>query len=94
MSTPPMNTTDLHPGQPADTKAFIFLVLVALFAVLFNLGGRPIEAKDYVRYPEIGREILEYNDWVLLHLNGSLYVDKPPLHFWLTACSYISITSL
>jgi 4-amino-4-deoxy-L-arabinose transferase-like glycosyltransferase len=88
VSNHPVNTSDLQPGKPADTKAFIFLILVALFAVLFNLGGRPIEAKDYVRYPEVGREILEYNDWVLLHLNGSLYVDKPPLHFWLIAGSY------
>jgi len=83
-----VNTTELHPKAPADKKAFIFLVLLALFTVSFNLGGRPIEAKDYVRYAEIGREILEQRDWVMMYLNGSIYVDKPPLHFWLIAGSY------
>jgi hypothetical protein len=48
MSYHPVNTTDLHPKKPADRKTFIYLILIALFAVSFNLGGRPIEAKDYV----------------------------------------------
>ena len=88
MSNHPVNTTEPYPKAPVDKKAFIFLVLIALFTVSFNLGGRPIEAKDYVRYAEVGREILEYHDWVMLYLNGSIYVDKPPLHFWLIAWSY------
>ena len=88
MSNHPVDTTNPHPKDPADRKAFIFLILIALFAVSFNLGGRPIEAKDYVRYAEVGREILEYNDWVMMYLNGSIYVDKPPLPFWLIAWSY------
>lgn len=41
-----------------------------------------------MRFAEIGREILEIGDWVMMHLSGEIYVDKPPLHFWNIAISY------
>jgi len=88
MSANSVDTPDLPAGNSAGKKALIYLIAIALFAVLFNLGGRPIETKDYLRYAEVGREILEFDDWVMLYLNGSIYVDKPPLHFWLIALSY------
>jgi 4-amino-4-deoxy-L-arabinose transferase-like glycosyltransferase len=88
MSNNSVDTPDLLAVNSAGKKALIYLIAVALFAVLFNLGGRPIETKDYLRYAEVGREILELSDWVMLHLNGSIYVDKPPLHFWMIAWSY------
>ncbi len=69
-------------------KALAYLVLLALFALLFNLGGRPIEFKDYLRYAEVAREILQFDDWVMMHEQGKIYVDKPPLQFWLTATAY------
>jgi 4-amino-4-deoxy-L-arabinose transferase-like glycosyltransferase len=36
-------------------------------------------------YAEIGREMLVSGDWVTPHLNGSVYLNKPPLLFWLVA---------
>ncbi|MGB5746668.1 MAG: glycosyltransferase family 39 protein [Desulfobacterales bacterium] len=65
-----------------------FLILFGGFAIFFNLGGRGVENKDYLRYPEIAREILEFNDWTMLRHQGEIYVDKPPLHFWLIAGTY------
>jgi 4-amino-4-deoxy-L-arabinose transferase-like glycosyltransferase len=26
-------------------------------------------------------------DWVLMHINGRIYADKPPLFFWLIGLS-------
>jgi len=71
-----------------NTKLLLFLILFSLFSVLFNLGGRSLENKDYLRYAEIAREILELDDWVMLHENGNIYVHKPPLHFWKIAGAY------
>lgn len=72
-----------------STRYFLaFLILFGGFAIFFNLGGRGVENKDYLRYPEIAREILEFNDWTLLRYQGEIYVDKPPLHFWLIAATY------
>ena len=65
-----------------------FLILFGGFAIFFNLGGRGVENKDYLRYPEIAREILELNDWTILRYEGEIYVDKPPLHFWMIAGAY------
>ena len=75
--------------SPGSRKPFlVFLVLFGLFTLFFNLGGRSLENKDSVGHPEIAREILESKDWIMLHENGKIYVDKPPLHHWLTALSF------
>ena len=66
----------------------IFLILFGCFTIFFNLGGRALENKDYFKYPEIAWEILESNDWTILRSEGEIYVDKPPLHFWLIAGMY------
>jgi 4-amino-4-deoxy-L-arabinose transferase-like glycosyltransferase len=72
----------------ANTRYLLFLIGFGLFTLLFNLGGRSLENKDTVSHPEVAREILESGDWVMLRQNGDIYVDKPPLHFWLAAISY------
>jgi 4-amino-4-deoxy-L-arabinose transferase-like glycosyltransferase len=59
-----------------------------MFALLFNLEGRSLENKDSVSHPEVAREIVESHDWVMLHQNGNIYVDKPPLHHWLSALCF------
>lgn len=78
------------PGQaaPFERCFYVMLLVFTVFALFYSLGGRSIENKDYLRYAEISREILEYDDWVVLHRNDRLYVHKPPLHFWLMALSY------
>jgi 4-amino-4-deoxy-L-arabinose transferase-like glycosyltransferase len=69
-------------------RLLFFLILFGSFAIFFDLGGRAAENKDYLVYPEVAREILEFGDWTMLRHEGEIYVDKPPLHFWLIAGSY------
>lgn len=71
-----------------NQKYLLFLVIFGVFALFFVLEGRSLEHKDSVRFAEISREILEFNDWILLRLGGRIYPDKPALHFWLTAFLY------
>ena len=40
---------------------------------------------DEPRYAQVAREMLETDDWVVPHLNGIVYDQKPPLYFWLVA---------
>jgi 4-amino-4-deoxy-L-arabinose transferase-like glycosyltransferase len=66
--------------------------LSALFAVcaaiwLVGLGFRGLFNPDEGRYAEIPREILASGDWVIPHLNGLVYIEKPPLQYWATAIS-------
>ncbi len=52
------------------------------------LGVRPLFNPDEGRYAEIPREMLAGGDWIIPHLNGLAYIEKPPLQFWITALSF------
>ncbi|GAG35320.1 unnamed protein product, partial [marine sediment metagenome] len=45
-------------------------------------------APDEPRYAEVAREMFEGGPWLVPHLGGEPYADKPPLYFWLLAGSY------
>jgi 4-amino-4-deoxy-L-arabinose transferase-like glycosyltransferase len=68
----------------------LYLGLSALLAVVWlaTLGGRPLFNPDEGRYAEIPREMLSGGDWVIPHLNGLDYIEKPPLQYWATALMY------
>jgi 4-amino-4-deoxy-L-arabinose transferase-like glycosyltransferase len=53
----------------------------ALFVALPALGYMDNEG----RYAEVARELLASGDWITPHLNGEVFLNKPPLMFWLTA---------
>jgi 4-amino-4-deoxy-L-arabinose transferase-like glycosyltransferase len=63
------------------------LLLAAAVAVLWftALAVRPLFNPDEGRYAEIPREMLAGGDWVVPHLNGLTYIEKPPLQYWATA---------
>jgi 4-amino-4-deoxy-L-arabinose transferase-like glycosyltransferase len=55
---------------------------------LSTLSMRPLFNSDEGRYAEIPREMLHGSDWVIPHLNGLAYIEKPPLQYWATAMSF------
>ncbi len=61
------------------------VVATALFVV--SLGGaHDFSHIDEHRYAEISRVIASSGgDWLVPHLNGAVYYDKPPLFFWIAA---------
>ncbi len=65
-------------------------ILVALAVVLWFLllGSRPLFRPDEGRYAEIPREMVANGEWLVPRLNGLVYVEKPPLQYWLTATSF------
>jgi 4-amino-4-deoxy-L-arabinose transferase-like glycosyltransferase len=52
-----------------------------------NLGQWDLWNPDEPRYAEVSREMVNGGDWILMHRNGALYTDKPPLFFWAVAFS-------
>ena len=38
-------------------------------------------------YAEIAMEMADTGNWIIPHLHGELYTEKPPLYFWLLAGS-------
>ncbi len=49
------------------------------------LGAIPLLEPDEGRYLDLPRQMVKSGDWVTPRLNGVLYFEKPPLHYWLTA---------
>src|SRR4030043_1407466 len=72
----------------SDRKLFlIFLLIAGTLIFLFNLGGRDLWDPDEARYAVVAREMRESGNWILPHLNGTIYAEKPPLYFWLVNLS-------
>jgi 4-amino-4-deoxy-L-arabinose transferase-like glycosyltransferase len=63
------------------------LVLAGMMAALVvpPLFTRDLWNPDEPRYAEVAREMLVTGQYLVPHLNGELYPDKPPLYFWAVA---------
>lgn len=80
-------TLDLDPSERTRSwywglAGFLSLVWLA------TLASRPLFNPDEGRYAEIPREMASGGDWVIPHLNGLDYIEKPPLQYWATAATY------
>ena len=71
-------------------ERWLYIGLAGLIALVWlaTLAGRPLFNPDEGRYAEIPREMLSGGDWVIPHLNGLDYIEKPPLQYWATALTY------
>jgi len=71
--------------QPWGQIALLLGLCLVIYFV--NLGQWDLWSPDEPRYAEVSREMVNRGDWVLMHRNGHLYTDKPPLFFWAIAIS-------
>jgi 4-amino-4-deoxy-L-arabinose transferase-like glycosyltransferase len=79
-----------HPSSDFDSRPWISIsILLGLCFILYfvNLGRWDLWTPDEPRYAEVSREMITGGDWVLMHRNGQIYADKPPLFFWAVALS-------
>jgi 4-amino-4-deoxy-L-arabinose transferase-like glycosyltransferase len=66
---------------PPPTPRLSLLVLAAAVALGFDLGGHRLLDPDEGRNAEVAREMAASNDYLLPHLEGLPYLDKPIVYF-------------
>jgi 4-amino-4-deoxy-L-arabinose transferase-like glycosyltransferase len=62
--------------------AAALIIAVTLPQFSLGLGDRNIWIPLEARYALVAREMLDTGSWILPHLGGAVYTDKPPLLFW------------
>jgi 4-amino-4-deoxy-L-arabinose transferase-like glycosyltransferase len=79
-----------HEPQPLanpSRQAIVSTTLAALFAALVLLpllGHNRLTDWDEGIYAQVSREML-HTGWLVLHWNSFVWIDKPPLTYWITA---------
>ena len=65
----------------------ISILLLALIVTLLGIGSYGLYEPHEGHFAMVGREMTWRNDWITPHLNGSPYLNKPPLLYWAIAFS-------
>src|SRR5260370_31791209 len=69
-----------------ERGAFALLLLLAVWSFSYRLGAAPLlDDPNEAEYAEVGREMLETGDWISPQLNYVLFLNKPPLSYWMIA---------
>ena len=71
----------------SNPLSYDLISLSLLFIIMYGafLGGYPIYSPDEARYSEVAREMLRQHQYLMPYLNHILFIDKPPLFYWLQA---------
>ena len=85
LNVQPRPTGTAWPPAPIGS---VLLVILWLLAWGVGLNYRSLGEPDEGRYAEIAREMLVSHDWITPRLDGFLFFDKPPLHYWASATAY------
>ncbi len=69
-------------------KSAVYILLALGLLFFLPKLGMPLLDPDEGLYADIAREMLTGGDWIVPHVNGLPYLEKPPLYFWLTALTF------
>lgn len=74
--------------KAAPAVVTTWLALLA-FALCFRLSSPALfDDPNDAQYAEVAREMVETGEWVSPQLNYALFLNKPPLLYWMIAASY------
>lgn len=55
------------------------------FLMFYQLGKAPLENWDEAWYAEVTKQMMRTNDFIVLHWNHAIWLEKPPMYFWLSS---------
>lgn len=73
--------------QQLEKNSLLIICGLALFMLLFGIGGVPLLDPDEPVYAETAREMLQTGDFLSPRIFGDYWYDKPPMYYWLVALS-------
>ena len=82
------------PGDSATSSDCLWLLGLGLLLIATGIGLRDPWPADEPRFALIARDMVLTGDWLLPHVGGDIYSDKPPLFFWLIALGLQATDSL
>lgn len=74
-------------GNGGEGPLYFTALLVPLVLIFYGLSSFGLLNNAEGMYAEIGREMLAGGDWLIPHLDGLPYIEKPPLLYWLLTLS-------
>src|SRR5690242_13452183 len=79
-----------EPGVIIRQRGQLIVLLVAALIFFGSILSPPslMDDMDAVQ-AQIARNMLQSGDWVTARLDGVIYLEKPPLKYWLIAISYL-----
>jgi 4-amino-4-deoxy-L-arabinose transferase-like glycosyltransferase len=82
----------MRPENVRRNETFLILILVAVCLTLFffQIGARPIWDIDEGAHASTSRDMVLSGDWITPTFNGQPFYDKPILHNWLVAFSFLA----
>ena len=72
-----------------DRLALLTAIAVFIGIFIVPLGLRPMVMPDEGRYGVIPLEMIETGEWIVPHLMGVRYFEKPVLGYWMTATAFL-----
>jgi len=79
-------TSRFDPASPPPRIVYILgALLLSAILCLSGLGSRDLWDPDETRYAAVAQTMMLRGDWIVPHINGTIYAEKPPLSFWLMA---------
>ncbi len=75
-----------------NTIRFCVWSMCIAFVVIYLIGlaWRPVIVPDEARYAIIPAEMISTGQWIVPHLLGIEYFEKPVLGYWMTAVSFLA----
>jgi 4-amino-4-deoxy-L-arabinose transferase-like glycosyltransferase len=67
----------------------LFLLIIPAFLYVSVLHVIPLLEPDETRYSEIADIMVDTGDYITPHLNHVVYLEKPPLAYWVTAVMFM-----
>jgi 4-amino-4-deoxy-L-arabinose transferase-like glycosyltransferase len=86
---PPSPPAEYSPASRAlpPLGAALLLLLVGALALL-RLGAVPLLGPDEPRYARVAVEMQRAGEWVSPTLQGTPWLEKPPLYYWLAGAAF------